>query len=161
MKEILLTQNKVALVDDEDYEYLNQWHWHLTGISYAARGTFKKGIAKTVRMHNAIMNPPEGMVVDHIDHNGLNNQRSNLRICSRKENRRNQRGFFNSKSIYKGVAFGIDRRNKNEYTYIKAKIRFDGKVINLGNFKTEKDAAIAYDKAAMEHYGEFACLNFP
>lgn len=169
MKEIKLTKGFTALVDDEDYDYLMQWKWHVTSSGskspmkglYAARGTFKNKETKTFRMHNEIMKPPKGMVVDHIDHNGLNNQRDNLRICTPTENRRNQRGFSNKKSKYKGVLISTDKRGKKPHTYIKAKIKFNGIAFNLGSFETEEQAARAYDKMAFEHYGGFANLNFP
>ena len=153
MKEIPLTQGKVALVDDEDYDYLMQWKWCATkdyNTYYANREGSVKEDNKKFIMHRVIMNTPDNMVVDHIDHNGLNNQKSNMRNCSPKENSRNMRP--RGKTGYLGVCY--DRK------YIKACIKIRGKNRHLGNYKTEEEAARAYDKVAKEYYGEFANLNF-
>src|ERR1043165_2122866 len=86
-REIPLTQGYVALVDDCDYEWLSQWKW----CAHVAKGgrTAYAFRAKGIAMHRVIMNAPEGMDVDHRDHNGLNNTRANLRICTHAENQRN------------------------------------------------------------------------
>jgi hypothetical protein len=99
---IPLTQGKYAIVDAEDYERVSRYKWCLSRTGkqlYAQRRTG----GKTIRMHQFIMKPPKGMVVDHIDGNGLNNRRSNLRICTRPENTRNRRRNPNTASGYKGV----------------------------------------------------------
>jgi hypothetical protein len=151
MKEIKLTQGKVALVDDEDFEYLNQVKWYASHQRnwYANRDLFigKKRIH--IIMHRLIMNTPMHLEVDHIDHNGLNNQKSNLRNCTRRQNGKNIRPRNN----YLGVYF-------NTEGYISAKIYNDGKSIHLGYFKTEIDAAKARDDASKKYFGEFAHLNF-
>jgi hypothetical protein len=97
-KEIILTRGKVAIVDDEDFKYLNQYKWYASKIPkydlwYANRTTSlkKEGFRKDIGMHRVIMNPPPKMFVDHIDHNGLNNQRSNLRIVTQRQNNQNMR----------------------------------------------------------------------
>jgi hypothetical protein len=105
-------------------------------------------------MHREIMNPPEGLVVDHIDHNGLNNRKSNLRICTRSQNQCNQYRF-DGKSKYKGVAWF---KRTRKWT---AAVCLRGKRYRLGYFEREIDAAMAYDKAAKKYHREFACLNFP
>lgn len=99
MKTIPLTKGKVALVSDVDYPYLSQFNWYankIKGIWYAFRGVRQPKIAKylygkikIIAMHRDIMNPPAGLVIDHMDHNGLNNQRGNLRIVTHSENLRN------------------------------------------------------------------------
>jgi len=100
MKEVGLTQNKVALVDDKDFEYLNQWKWHVLKdylTYYAARNIrLANGKQTSIRMHRVILNVPKGMVTDHIDHNGLNNQKANLRICDASENNMNRKSQRNS-----------------------------------------------------------------
>jgi len=151
---IPLTQGKYAIVDAEDYERVSRYKWCLSrtrGQLYAQRRTG----GKTVRMHQFIMNPPKGMVVDHIDGNGLNNRRSNLRICTRPENTRNRRPNPNTSTGYKGVW-----RDKRTGRYW-AQIYFKGKSTRLGSFDTAVEAAHAYDRKAIELFGEFACLNFP
>jgi hypothetical protein len=153
MKEIKLTQGKVALVDDEDYEYLNQFKWYAHKkpcTFYAERSVGNRKNRTLVRMHRVIMNTHDNMQVDHIDHNGLNNQKCNLRNCTASQNRMNKRPF--GKSIYKGVGF-------NE-GLIQARIRINNKQIHLGYFKSEELAAKSYDIAAKKYHGEFANLNF-
>lgn len=94
MKKIKLSQGKYALVDDKDYEFLNQWKWSAKTngreIFYAYRKENSRKTGKTIYMHRIIVNAPKGMDVDHINGDGLNNQRKNLRICTRSQNQRNR-----------------------------------------------------------------------
>jgi hypothetical protein len=150
MKEIKLTQNKVALIDDEDYEYLNQFKWYANKV----RNTFyaKRGRNKTAQqMHRIIMNPPTNMQIDHKDHNGLNNQKFNLRLCTNSQNRMNSIPY--GKSKYLGVSIF---RGKIP----RAQIKVNNKIIYLGQFKTEEAAAREYDEMAKIYHKEFANLNF-
>lgn len=151
MKQIPLTQGKIALVDDGDYEWLTQWKWRYSKSGYAIRSIWPE--CKTILMHRAIMNTPEGFEVDHIDHDGCNNQRSNLRNCSHAENTKNHLKHKNNKSGYNGVFW--DKKNERWET----RIRVDGRRIHLGRFESLEDAAKAFDKAALKYYGEFARLN--
>lgn len=161
MKEIKLTQGYVSLVDDEDFEYLNQWKWQVLKkkyTQYAARTIYINGEQTAILMHRLIMELSDKRQIDHIDHNGLNNQKNNLRICTNGQNQMNKRACGNSK--YLGVNV-IYKRNKNKtYKYITSEIAFNKKRIHLGAFQTEEDAAMAYDKAAVLYHGEFANLNF-
>ncbi len=93
-------------------------------------------------------------MVDHRNHDGLDNRRENLRPCTRKENQRNQKIQHGKASKFKGVF----RDCPDKWTSL---ITVNGRKIRLGNFALEEDAAKAYDKAAQQHFGEFACLNFP
>ena len=156
MKEIQLTQGKVALVDDEDYEYLMQWKWYAA----KSRKTYyaQRGRNPNIKMHRVLMNTPDDMQVDHIDHNGLNNQKSDMRNCTLIENNRNISARGRSK--YLGVSFTSTRVKGKKYEYIAASIRVNRKAISLGNHKTEEAAARAYDEAAKKYFGEFANLNF-
>jgi hypothetical protein len=154
MKTINLTQGKVALVDDEDYEYLNQWTWCAQkdrNTYYAKRGV-NKGNNKTERinMHRLIMNTPHDMFVDHIDHDGLNNQKYNMRNCTWAQNTRNKTASGSSKYLGVCIINGL----------FHAQICVNRKCIRLGDFIFEEDAARAYDEAANQYFGEFANLNF-
>ncbi len=140
-----------AYVDAADYEWLSQWKWHMCSAGYAAR----KEKTKYVFMHRQIMQPPEGMQVDHIDCSKANNCRFNLRVCTRLENQRNHRKRVGSHSRFKGVYF-----NK-QLGKCFAKGWFAGRALYLGCFDEEVDAARAYDLAAVAWYGEFARPNFP
>ena len=153
-RRIPLTRGKFALVDAEDYYRLAKFNWHaMLGrtTTYAAR----RASGKAIKMHRVIMDAPEGLVVDHIDHNGLNNTRTNLRLCTAAQNCRNVLLNNGSTSRYKGVCW-----NKNLKKW-SAATRFNTKTYHLGYFEDEIDAAKAYDKRAVELHGEFACPNFP
>jgi len=159
MKTINLTQGKVALVDNEDYGYLNRWKWYASkesNIYYAARhDKMSKSKRRTIRMHRIILSAPDDMQVDHINRNGLDNQKLNLRLCTRSENTRYQ--CLNCKNIvgFKGVHI---MKNIIQKPY-RAQIRLNNKSINLGCYSTPELAAQAYDKAALKYFGEFALTN--
>jgi hypothetical protein len=146
MKEIILTQGKVALVDDEDYKWLNKYKWC---AHKNKRYWYAKRNSGRIFMHREIMKTPIDLMVDHKDTNGLNNQRYNLRNCTNRQNLQNGR----SNSTNKGTTF--DKVN-NKFL---AQIRVGGRQIKLGRFITEKEAALAYNNAAIILHGEFANLN--
>lgn len=163
-KQITLTQGKFTIVDDEDFEWLNQWKWcanKIHNIWYAIRGLIHSekianGKHICILMHRQIMNCPKGFEIDHQDHNGLNNQKSNLRICTRNQNQHNQKIQTRIKSSqFKGVYW--DKSTKRW----PAQIKYNSKRIHLGGFGSEIEAAKAYDKAAKRLFGEFARLNLP
>lgn len=157
MKEIRLTKGQIALVDDADYDFLNQWKWcalKLKKVYYATRAEGPKRKRIFILMHRQIMNTPSGLQVDHIDHNGVNNQRSNLRNCTIQQNRANRTSFGSSQYL------GVSVYKEHGVKRIKAGIQKDGRSVHIGLFKTEEDAAKAYDEKAREMHGEYANLNF-
>lgn len=155
MKKISLTQGQFAVVDDADFEQLNQFKWFAhkrTGNFYAVRR--KDG--KHVSMHRELLGITDPSILgDHKDRNTLNNQRNNLRKASRSQNNANTRSRNNSVSKYLGVSPFV----KNGKSKWRANICKDKKIYHLGYFKTEEDAALAYNKKALELHGEFANLN--
>ena len=159
MKLIKLTRGLFAQVDDEDYEYLNQFNWYAAkghNTPYAMRTTFVNGKRTQLGMHRQIMEMAgKGMVVDHKDLDGLNNQKYNLRICTQSQNTINSKKNNKQKTFskYKGVT-----RRKDRGTW-KAHIGVNNKRIELGNYKNEVDAAKAYNEGAKKYHGEFAYLN--
>lgn len=156
MKEIQLTQGKVALVDDADFDWLNQWKWYARKEKhtfYAVRGQFTNGNLKIIRMHRLITGAPDGSIADHRDGNGLNNQRFNLRVCTPAENTRNRRITPNKTSGFKGVYW-----HRQDCKWV-AKIKVNGKNISLGSFTDLQDAVKTYNEAAIKYHGDFACLN--
>jgi len=158
MKRIPLTQNKFAIVDDDMFEYLNQWKWYARkggNTFYAVRNVGKYLNQKKIHMHRQIMNAQEGQEIDHINHNALDNRRTNLRTCTRAQNQHNRKINRNSTSKFKGVYWNKVRRKW------QARVSLNGKRPYLGSFNNELDAAKAYDKKAKELFGEFANLNFP
>jgi len=148
MKEIKLANNKgITFIDDEDYEWLNQYKWQLTDTGYAKMAL--KG--KTKRMHRFIMKEPDGLQIDHIDGNKLNNQKSNLRFATKSQNAMNSKNRINTTSKFKGVS-----KWRNKWF---VKIQLNKKQYYLGVFKDENEAAEAYNKVAKELFGEYAKLN--
>jgi len=160
MKTIPLTQGKVALVDDGDFEIVNKYNWFFspTGTGYAHHTVYMgyKKSPTAIQMHRLIMAPPEGMFVDHINHDTLDNRRQNLRLCTRTENLRNQKGYKRRVNL---ELEGIKGVGKTKWGGYVATIYRDGKNRSLGTYKTIPEAAEAYNKAAREHHGAFAVLN--
>lgn len=153
MKKIPLTQGKVALVDDEDYGWLmamGSWHASIKGSGWVAQ---KRHKGKIRRMHRIILDAPDHLHVDHINHQTLDNRRCNIRLCTRSQNLQNMRKKSEATSKYKGVDWCETRGRW------RAQIKFDGKEIHLGYFANEGVAAKVYNKAAQQHFGEFAFLN--
>ena len=152
MKEIYLTQGKIALVDNDDYDRINAKKWFYRN-GYAARNGKKvNGVrSKSYSMQSILIECPKNSVIDHINHNKLDNRKSNLRICSERENLINRRISKNNKTGYKGVSLF-----RKKY---KAQISSNGKFHYLGVFCSEVEAARAYNEAAIELHGEFAVLN--
>lgn len=160
MKLIYLRKSlQFAMVDDDDFDFLQKFKWYLSPQGYAHRHKTKKmkdGIESAVLlMHRLIVNAPDGSDVDHVNRETLDNRKLNLRVCSRSQNSMNrpkQPGVFSSQ--FKGVS--LDKaRNKWQ-----AHIHFNKKHIAIGRFENELDAARAYDQLAKTCFGEFATLNF-
>jgi len=154
MKKIKLANDKgIALVDDEDYEMLNQYKWHLDPFNYALTDFYIDNKKTTKYMHLFIINSSEGFEIDHIDNDGLNNRKGNLRIVTHQQNMMNKRKIKLKTSKYKGVHLHT-QNNKWQAT-----IMLNRKSIYIGLFESEIDAAKAYNKAAKELFGEYANLN--
>jgi hypothetical protein len=155
MKEIELSNGLIALVDDSDFEWLSQWRWHPAkgkATMYAAHGTpLTRGVCCGTRMHRLIMEAPSDVHVDHINNNGLDNRRSNLRFATPAQNAHN-RSVILSSSGFKGVSSNGRRW--------RAQICAADKRMHLGTYDTPELAARAYDAKARELFGEFAFTNF-
>jgi len=162
MKEIKLTQGKVVRVDDEDYEKLNKFKWFAEFIPrrngwYAARNARKHEGRGLIRMHRAILDAPSGLDVGHLSGDGLDNRKTNLRVCTRAQNICNNRPCKRARSKFKGVFF--DNRPGTLLNRWTAQITVDGRCTTLGRFPTEEDAARERDAAALLMWGTYAHLN--
>jgi len=160
-RRIKLTKGKYAIVDVEDYEWLNNFKWHSrvnAWTCYASRSEKDPATGRyvTVRMHRLILGAPENLFVDHINGNGLDNRKANLRIatCAQNNwNRANAKG--RGRSGYVGVYWA---ENAGRW---RAQISVQHKKIHLGYFDSKEAAARAYDTAATKYRKEFARTNFP
>lgn len=158
MKVILTAKGQEILVDDEDFDILNSsTSWSVNAHGYAQRHiVVSKNIYTKVKMHREVLNLNinDGFIVDHIDGNKLNNQKSNLRICASDSNNKWNRPKYKTStptSKYKGVS----KRGGS----IRARIKVFNKDISLGSFETEELAAEAYNEAAIKYFGQYANLN--
>lgn len=148
-----LTRGKNAVVDSLDFLLVAGFCWHARQDGngwYAARKARYKGTAHTLYLHRVIMRAKDGQQIDHIDGDGLNCRRSNLRFCNHSQNQANRR-LQGGTSRYRGVS-------RNGGTWY-ASIKVDGRSRKLGRHETEREAALAYDRAAIEEFGEFASVN--
>jgi len=156
MKQIALSRGLVAVVDDDDFDALAVFKWHAgeptDGYFYAVRWSRREdGTKEYLAMHRTIMRPAGKLVVDHIDGDGLNNQKHNLRIVSISQNSWNSRkrtagGITSTK---KGVSWHINNRCWQAY------ITVNHRNIHLGSFKIEADAIAARETAENSYYGEY------
>lgn len=161
--EIALTQGLYAIVFERDYKSLSQFNWYAQkshdGHTFYAMRSVKNPRPpprqKAIIMHRVILNAPEGVQVDHIDHNGLNNCRDNIRLATSWQNKGNTKLTRANTSGYIGVTW-----HKRDRRW-QAMIKINGKSEYLGGFDDIIEAAEAHDEAALEELGEFAVLNFP
>jgi hypothetical protein len=152
---IPLTQGKFAVVDDADFALVSQYRWNAyldRNTYYAKRNVPTVSGQRTQRMHALITGWPR---VDHIDGDGLNNQHDNLRLATSQQNRRNSHGRRTASSRFKGVSLYRSGKWQAQIGVSPGVLRY------LGQFASEIDAALAYDVAARDLFGEFARLNFP
>lgn len=153
MATLSLTKGYTAIVDDDDFAWLNEWKWTALvtrQLVYAYRRVSK---TQTLLMHRAILRAAPTLLVDHIDFDGLNNRRSNLRLCTKRQNQAHSRHPIGGTG-FRGVTL-----NKSAKT-----IRYVAQSAAtgyIGSFGSAEDAAVAYDNIARELYGPFAQLNFP
>jgi|SRR5215472_961266 len=152
--EIQLTKGLVAYIDDEDAELVTRYTWHVrestNGVQYAVTNMRDEDGHWFMRMHRLIMDAPDDMDVDHIDHNGLNNRRNNLRLATRSKNLHHNRRLSGA-SGYRGV---VAKRGG-----WAARISYNDRMLYLGTYDTPREAALARDAKARELFGEFAYQN--
>jgi hypothetical protein len=146
-----------AEIDDEDFDRLSKFKWHLSkrknGSFYVVRNQRFGLKTKVFYLHREIMYASTGLLIDHRDRNVLNNKKSNLRFCTQSQNLMNRKRPQNCKEKYRGIY-----KDGNKWG---ATIKFGGKCIKLGYFYSPEEAAKVRDEAAIKYHGEFAVLNFP
>ncbi len=158
MRNIRLSNGMIAIIDDEDFDALSIWSWHykpsgLTGYAYrnAPRGSAGP---RTPKMHQVVLAVRPGECVDHINGDGLDNRRGNLRVAVGNQNNANRKkSLKKASSRFKGVNWDPNRGKWLAY------VRVNRKMKNLGRYILEEDAAKVYNAAAIEYFGEYAKLN--
>lgn len=155
---IPLTKNKWVIIDESDYPLIRNRAWHLKDGKYAQTNVYTKGIRKHPKMHRVILGLKEGdgKIVDHINRDGLDNRRCNLRLCNPSQNSSNKIQKKNKLGL-----IGVTKNGTKNGSGYQSRIKFETQVILLGSYKTPEEAARARDKKAIELHGEFAVLNFP
>lgn len=153
MKFIYLTQGKKTKVDDEDFQLLSQYKWHVTSGGYAATN-IKNGTGyKYVKMHRLLMNPSQEFEIDHINRDALDNRKANLRIVTHQQNMFNRGPVANTSSKFRGVSW-IKREKK-----WLAQLSYMGKQLHLGYFDDEVAAAKQFNLKAKQLFGKFTSFN--
>lgn len=152
MKKVPLSQGKFALVDDKDFVWVSQFKWSYDPKGYAFRNTQRPN-RRIFYLHRAILEAKKGEYCDHINGDKLDNRRENLRLCTNAQNVQNRRLGKNNTSGFKGVFW--DKVASNWYVQITA----NRKVFCVGRTETKEEAALLYNKKALEFHGEFALLN--
>lgn len=152
MREIQLSRGYVAIVDDDDFERVGAFKWTFFPAG-RSRYAYRKKDRKNLFLHRFILDAPAGIEVDHVNSDGLDNRRANLRLATRIEQQRNMRMHRDNASGFKGVC------RRDDLNGWQATICHNGKNRYLGIFQTAPEAAAAYDRAARELHGEFARTN--
>lgn len=153
---IPITKGQVLIIDHDDYELVKQYKWYATtncSVYYARTKKHINGKIARILLHRLITNCPRDMQIDHIDGNGLNNCRDNLRVCTHSQNQHNKKKMKRNTSGYKGVFF-----NKRDSNW-KSMIMVNKKSVFLGYFSNPEDAYKAYCEAAEKYHGEFKNLD--
>jgi hypothetical protein len=151
MKKIFLNNKCFTLVDDEDFDSLNQFNWFVVN-GYARRQKKIKGVPIRIYLHRVVTNCPDNFCVDHINGNRLDNRKENLRICTKADNQKHSKLIIKTNtSGFRGIV-----PQKNRW---RARISLDNKTRHIGYYDTKQEAAKAYNKIAREYYKEFATLN--
>ena len=157
----IIIKSQTILYSSEDQELFDKWVWgiHKPRNYYLIRGEYINGKQISIKFHRCVAERMgliiKGLEVDHINRNSLDNRRCNLRIATRSLNGANRVKQTNNTSGFKGVNWFAET---NRW---RARLKANGKETHLGYFLSITEAAKAYDKAAKEHFGDFACLNFP
>jgi hypothetical protein len=157
VKEIVLVNGGVALVDDEDFATLNRWKWRRNSSGYAKRDRGRSGPGRDILMHRVILSLVDPRIeCDHRDGNGLNNQRMNLRACSHAQNGRNKSKHRNGRHRFKGVCFEPNRRGAKKW---RGQVWYVDRLYSSPLFLSDVEAAEWYDATATKLHGEFAKTN--
>jgi len=151
---------KEVLIDDKDYNKIKNYRWYIykkpTETTFYVRSSIyhnkKRGV---LLLHRIILEAKKGQIIDHINRNGLDNRKSNLRFCTVSQNSINSKCYKNSTTKIKGVSYFKCTQNGRTYHYWTARIYINKKAKSLGYFKDSLSAAKAYRDAAIKHYGEF------
>ena len=151
MKEIGISSGRVVLIDDEDFDYVTTYRWALIKRGKLEHAYRKIG-TKSIYLHRCLIDAPEGRSVDHINGNGLDNRKCNLRLADKTQNGRNRGKNKNNKSGYKGVFWNTQASKWNAKIHVP-------KQVHLGYYTTPEEAALAYNKGAIKYFGKFAKLN--